>query len=629
NSNHIDPRRFLEDASEIVLERVQCVLQRYDSIKINTVFNGEFVAGDKRANKSIATRNYEIYRCTDQREWYVSRVVEPILASLEEFQERDSGWALSRILNLNVNANKLNPLRAGCHIKLPREIMLKRAVINVQSKDTACFAWSVVAALHPAKKNVERKSSYPHYLSVLNLTGIEFPVTLNQIKKIENLNDISINVYAIEDGIVPIRLADRKRNKHVNLLYVQDDIEGHFALINNLSRLSNCNLNYKDSRCIPVVFHNLTGYDAHFIIKEIATAYEGRVDLLPITKEKYISFTEHVDDIFFIIYRDDKKNCIQLRFIDSYRFLASSLNKLSSFLSKDKLRVLRREFSHLSEENFNLLTRKGVFPYEYIDCSEKLNESCLPPRDSFYSLLTDATVSEDDYAHAVNVWQRFSIQTLGEYSDLYLKTDVLLLADIFENFRDSCIASYGLDPAYYYTLLGFTWDAMLKHTGVKFELLTDIDIVMFVERGIRGGLSQCSNRYARANNKYISSYDSSKPSSYLMYYDVNNLYGWAMCQPLPYADFRWVDNVQNFDFSTIPLDSPTGYILEVDIEYPQHLHDAHTDLPFCPTREKPHGKRDDKLLATLCDKQRYVIHYRNLQQCTRHGLRIAKIHRIL
>ncbi|KYN07888.1 hypothetical protein ALC62_01136, partial [Cyphomyrmex costatus] len=164
---------------------------------------------------------------------------------------------------------------------------------------------------------------------------------------------------------------------------------------------SNCNLNYKDSRCIPVVFHNLTGYDAHFIIKEIATAYEGHVDLLPITKEKYISFTKHVDDTI-----DDKKNCIQLRFIDSYRFLASSLDKLLSFLSKDKLRVLRREFSHLSEENFNLLTRKGTFPYEYIDCSEKLNESSLPPRESFYSSLTDGMVSKSDYAHAVNVCQR-------------------------------------------------------------------------------------------------------------------------------------------------------------------------------------------------------------------------------
>jgi len=117
------------------------------------------------------------------------------------------------------------------------------------------------------------------------------------------------------------------------------------------------------------------------------------------------------------------------------------------------------------------------------------------------------------------VWQRFSIRTLGEYSDLYLKTDILLLADIFENFRDSCVASYGLDPAYYYTLPGFTWDAMLKHTRVNFELLIDIDMVMFIECDIRDGFSQCSNRYARANNKYMLSYNPPQSSSYLMYFD--------------------------------------------------------------------------------------------------------------
>ncbi|XP_070529810.1 uncharacterized protein [Cardiocondyla obscurior] len=170
---------------------------------------------------------------------------------------------------------------------------------------------------------------------------------------------------------------------------------------------------------------------------------------------------------------------------------------------------------------------------------------------------------------------------------------------------------------------------MLKHTGVKFELLTDIDMVMFIERGIRGGLSQCSSRYACANNKYMQSYDSSKSSTYLMYFDVNNLYGWAMCQPLPYADFQWVDNVSNFDVMSVPLDSPNGYIFEVDLEYSQRLHDAHADLPFCPTRDKPPGKRQDKLLATLYDKKRYIIHYRNLQQCINHGLHLTKIHRIL
>jgi len=169
---------------------------------------------------------------------------------------------------------------------------------------------------------------------------------------------------------------------------------------------------------------------------------------------------------------------------------------------------------------------------------------------------------------------------------------------------------------------------MLKHTGINFELLTDIDMVMFVERVIRGGLSQCSGRCARANNKNIESYDPPKTSSYLMYFDVNNLYEWAMCQPLPFADFRWADDISNFNVMDVALDSPTGYILEVDLEYPQHLHDMHADLPFCPTRESP-GKREDKLLATLYNKQRYVIHYRKLQHCTRHGLWVTKIHRVL
>ncbi|EZA48473.1 hypothetical protein X777_13782 [Ooceraea biroi] len=391
---------------------------------------------------------------------------------------------------------------------------------------------------------------------------------------------------------------------------------------------ANCTLNYKDSHTIPIVFYNLSGYDAYFIIKEIATVFAGNVELLPITKEKYISFTKNVREIGEKIANWRARN-IKLRFINSFKFLSSSLDKLSSFLSKDKLTTLRSEFAHLSTDDFDLLMRKGVFPYEYVDCAEKLEDTRLPPCESFYSSLTSNTVFENDYAHAINVWQRFAILTLGEYSDLYLKTDVLLLVDVFENFCDSCINSYGLDPAYYYTLLGFTWDAMLKHMHIKFELLTDIDIVMFIERGIRGGLSQCSHRYAQANNKYMQSYDPSEPSSYLMYFDVNNLYGWAMCQPLPYTDFRWVDDTSNFEVNVIAPDSPKGYVLEVDLEYPRHLHDAHADLSFCPTRDKPLGKRQDKLLATLYDKKRYVIHYRNLQQCTRHGLRVTKIQRVL
>ena len=227
NADYIEPRHFLEDAKDIVIRHVQDCIKIHNCVKVNTVFNGEFVAGDKRANKSVNTKNYELFRTTDLREWYERRVIEPTLALLEEFQERDSGWALSRILDLTVNVNKYNPMCAGCHVKLPQKIMTKRAVINVQSNDNACFAWSVVAALYPAESHVYRKSSYPHYTTVLNLKDIEFPMTLQQIKKFENANDIAINVYTVERQnkltILPIRLADRKRDKHVNLLYMEDD----------------------------------------------------------------------------------------------------------------------------------------------------------------------------------------------------------------------------------------------------------------------------------------------------------------------------------------------------------------------------------------------------------------------
>ncbi|XP_025271017.1 uncharacterized protein LOC112639903 [Camponotus floridanus] len=357
---------------------------------------------------------------------------------------------------------------------------------------------------------------------------------------------------------------------------------------------------------------------------DVANAYPDSIELLPVTKESYIAFSKTVRDTAAAAEGDGgnaaRSRYVKLRFVDSFKFLGAGLDKLASYLDENKLTITRGEFRDLSDDDFRLLTRKGVFPYEYVDSVERLRETRLLPRESFYSSLTGDTVSESDYAHATRVWKRFSVEILGEYSDLYLKTDVLLLADVFENFRAACLESYGLDPAYYFTLPGYTWDTMLKYTGytgVRFELLTDIDMMMFVERGIRGGLSQCSNRYARANNKYMSAYNLSRPSIYLMYLDINNLYGWAMCQPLPYERFEWVDDLERLDVMSVPEDSTVGYILEVDLDYPADAHDAHADLPFCPTRDKPPGKRQSKLLATLYDKRRYVTYYRNLQQCVR------------
>ena len=188
--------------------------------------------------------------------------------------------------------------------------------------------------------------------------------------------------------------------------------------------------------------------------------------------------------------------------------------------------------------------KKGVFPYDYLEWCAELDEVELPPTEAFYSALNNSDISAEDYSHAQAVWREFDICTLGEYSDLYLKTDVLLLADVFENFRSDCHRAYDLDPAHYYTAPGLTWDAMFKHTGIELQLLTDIDMVLFVERGIRGGISQCSNRYSRANNLYVADYNPTEDTTYLIYYDVNNLYGWAMMQHLPYGGFEWVENFE-------------------------------------------------------------------------------------
>ncbi|XP_025163394.1 uncharacterized protein LOC112590594 [Harpegnathos saltator] len=188
-------QKFDKYAKSTVLEHVRNAMEKHGNLKVNTVFNGEFISGDNHAFKSINTRNSELFSALDLDKWYEQRVIKPTLASLEEFQERESGWALLRILDLTVNVNKYNPLHAGCNIELPREIKLKKAVINVRTKDNACFAWSVVAALYPAERNGDRESSYPHYTKIFNLQDIEFPMTFKQITKFEQLNNISINVY--------------------------------------------------------------------------------------------------------------------------------------------------------------------------------------------------------------------------------------------------------------------------------------------------------------------------------------------------------------------------------------------------------------------------------------------------
>lgn len=272
-----------------------------------------------------------------------------------------------------------------------------------------------------------------------------------------------------------------------------------------------------------------------------------------------------------------------------------------------------------------------MYPYEYTDSLNKLDETKLPPIEKFYSQLKSENISKADYDHALNVWNIFNKKNLGEYSDMYLKTDVLLLADIFENFRDNCLKTYQLDALHYVTLPSFAYDAMLRLTKIELELLIDIDKILFLEKGCRGGLSQVSHRYAKANNKYMKkNYDPSKDQETIIYFDVVNLYGYIMSKrKLPYKNFEWIENLNEIELMNLNIDSDIGYIYEVDLEYPPYLHALHNELPLCPEHIAINKCNIKKLVANLYSKKNYVIHYINLQQCVSLGMKITKVHKIL
>ena len=380
---------------------------------------------------------------------------------------------------------------------------------------------------------------------------------------------------------------------------------------------------------IPVVFHNLKGYDSHFIINELGELIKKgeeniKINVIAQNAEKYMAFYigKHIS------------------FIDSLQFMNSSLDRLASNLEDRDFIYTKTYFT--DPVQFNLMKRKGVYPYDYMDSFSKFNDTELPQREEFYSLLTNENISEDDYKHAKDVWNTFNLKNMGEYHDLYLKTDILLLTDVFENFRKTCLTYYKLDPLHYITSPGLAWDAMLKMTGINLELITDVDMQLFIEKGLRGGISYIAHRHAEANNKYTRNYYLDILISYIMYLDANNLYGWAMSQPLPYGNFKWVEAN-----SVIHKRKGIGHIYEVDLEYPEELHDLHNDYPCAPEKIKVSdvmlsdycreiknkfnisSGNVNKLIPTLNDKKNYVLHEENLKLYLSLGLKLKKIHRVL
>ena len=350
---------------------------------------------------------------------------------------------------------------------------------------------------------------------------------------------------------------------------------------------NSCNLKYKKPDFTPIVFHNLSGYDSHLFIRNLGNS-EGDLDCIPNNDEKYISFSKRIEVGYYEKKVKNKKTgkvkietkikYHKMRFIDSNKFMNTSLDKLVNNLLETAFNNLRRYYTG---DKFNLVKRKGVFPYEYLVSLERLEENKLPLKKYFFSRLTDKDITNEDYRHAKKVWTEFEMKTLKDYLELYNETDVLLLADVFENFRSICLENYLLDPDWYFTAPGLAWDAALKITKVELELLTDVDMLLMVEKGIRGGVSMISTRYAKANNKYMGNkYDVNEVSKYIVYFDKNNLYGTAMINKLPVNGFKWMNNNELLIWRKHPC------ILERDLEYPKDLHDLHNDYPLAPERVK-------------------------------------------
>ncbi|XP_071055042.1 uncharacterized protein [Onthophagus taurus] len=845
----VDLDEFSHRIREKILNLIQSAIDIHRNVKLNMECFGLYFLQSKEdcEIKSFNTKNKVVSLASDLYKIY-KEFIDEISSKMSEFQERDSGWTLMQILYMELNLNKYNPIRASNYIDLPSQIKAKRAVINIQNADDACFAWAVTSALHEPNGLPQRTSSYPNYLDCgLDYSNIVFPVKLRDIPVFEKQNKLSINVYGIneyfKDGvmnydIITMYICRQKEERHINLLLVTNDSgNSHYCWIKNLSRLLSsqasqnghekyicdgclvfftsenklirhqsddcskvrailpttnlkinkygneekenilqfenferqlkipfvvyadfealqkpiadaeatelnddnsysvkcfkhepyafayyikcsydeslskfeiycgcnaaqifmsklehdvlniyknylsqpkemlplppidrlihemqdichicshkikegnkvcdhdhltglyrgpahavCNINYQLPKFIPIFFHNLSNYDCHMFVKDMALKEED-VDVIAQNKEKYISFSKKI----IVGENIDSKGKLRrvhmkLRFVDSFRFMALSLEKLGSFLEDNQCVQIRKYFRN--EEQFRLIRQKGVFPYSFVDSFEKLNLTALPDRSSFYNTLCDDSITEENYCRAQTVWNLFNCRTLGEYSDIYLTSDVLLLADVFENFRTISMKYYSLDPCHYFTAPGFGWDALLRMTGVKLELLTDIDMLHFFKNGIRGGLSMCTKRSAKANNKLMMEFDETKDPSYILYLDATNLYGHAMRRKLPTGGFRWLsdEEIQKLDIYNTEDDSEKGYVFEVDLEYPEAIHDEHNDLPFCPERIVPPGSKNAKLIANLENKTKYIIHYVNLKQCIKFGLKLTKIYRVL
>ena len=376
-------------------------------------------------------------------------------------------------------------------------------------------------------------------------------------------------------------------------------------------RKCNFNVTQKQSNFIPFIFHNFSNYDCHMFFKKLVDKKNDKVkfDIIPKTNEEYISVTY---------------GCI--RFIDSYRFLSSGLDSLVKTLVDNSNKTLKNlkeeivdsdeisniineiteddktikdlkkdypeEIKNLEEvllnymgekdlkilkrglpEKWKYLTKKLAYPYEYFNSIDDYQKPVNNlKKEHFFSKLKNKCPDDEEIQRTMNIIERFNIKNGEELTEIYLKSDVLLLACVFEKFIKVSVNEFGINPLYCVSLPGYTWQCGLKYMGINLQTLQDKDMILLLENNIRGGISSVMG------DRYIKSDENKK----ILYIDTNNLYGHSMSEPLPYDEIKFDNNINLEDILNTPDDSDIGYFIEVDLTYPNNIKEKTKNLPFAP-----------------------------------------------
>ena len=462
-------------------------------------------------------------------------------------------------------------------------------------------------------------------------------------------------IHSIQKSVnYPIDMSkmDKRRHRSARRCYICkkkfDQLYEKMRDHNHLKRKNNylgpvciaCNLHCSAMKGkVPLYFHNAGRFDIHLLVEKLHELDHQDFKILAKTTETFTAMTLFGG---------------KLEIRDSINHLPNSLSDLVK-LNKDSGKQFKHteKWANIGEESLNLVTRKGVFPHSYMTHHRKLLLKKLPDAQHFYDSLTEKAITTEDYEHSKMVWEHFSCKTLEDYMRVYLTSDVTLLADIFETYRDFFKAKFDLDPAHYVSLPSLSYDCALKYTKCKIEHIHDEDTYHFIKAAVRGGVSTISKRFAKANNPYLGeeNYDPDKPNSFIMYFDCNSLYSSVMTMNLPYKKFKFLQPEQFPDISekiqNYHDDDNVGYFIQCDLEYPKKIHNRTKDLPLAPRHfdvERQHlspynleladslGIRHysgRKLISDQFNKTNYICHIANLKFYLEKGLKLNKIHRVL